>query len=107
MIQVTFRLARESDRAQYNWRRYGVNRLRPVVVTVRGVDRVEKRREMLALVFEGDQVVFQNGAPGIADLIRAWHRVQSALDLGLEGADAEQRQDRRFAQAFAWMRDTG
>lgn len=104
MIQVTFRAAREADRKTYNWRRYGINQLRPTVVTVRGADQYDRRTTFIALVLEDDQVVFQNGSPGIAELIRANRRVIAAIVKGLQGDDAEQREERRRAAIFSSLR---
>lgn len=103
-MRVTVRPARESDRETYNWRYFGASQSRPMVVSVTGHDPWQPRRAEVVLVLEGDTIVYQNGSPGIADLVRGVRRVFSALATGLEHPDAERHSEERLRAAFAKLR---
>lgn len=80
-MTVTFRPARTSDRATYDWKFYGIDRLRPTVVTING---------KIALVVKGGgsnvhspepfTVLYQDGDDSHAELVRATRRVIAALE---------------------------
>lgn len=107
-LTVTFRKARASDRDVYDWKPYGVNRLKPSVVTVQGADPHDARRTQIVLVMEGDTVVWQNGSEGIAELVRAYRRTMAALTRGLDDADASRKRlEERRAQVWRDLADFG
>lgn len=95
-MNITFRPARKSDREVFNWRLFGVNQSRPTVVTVNG---------RVALIMEGQNVVYQNGTDGIGELIRARGRVSAAIIKGIVDHDAIAREnDAAFKRTMDFLR---